>query len=167
MTDTPAPSMCETPHATSAEEEECEQRRVAARDTAGLLRTVEVGPVPIFFTNVNRPMGLRAHSHTGAVTVVYDTIGRHGYPSFAETNDALRARIHELTRPVFKDATNEDIADRLWAQLDGYVAPVWERWGGEYRLRAIHLDVVGVLDTIGHDDSTTRYTVARTHGGQA
>ncbi|MFE4329647.1 hypothetical protein ACFRQM_09345 [Streptomyces sp. NPDC056831] len=128
-----------------------------------LIRTVEVGPFSIFFTNVNRPMGLRAHSHTGAVTVVYDTVGRHGYPSFADTNAALEARIHELTRPVFKDATNEDIADRLWAHLDGYIAPEWEPWGGEYQLRAIHLDVVGVHDAIGHDNSTTRYTVARPH----
>ncbi|MEW2066668.1 hypothetical protein [Streptomyces sp. NPDC007346] len=130
---------------------------------AALLRTVDVGPFGIYFTNVNRAMGLRAHSHTGAVTVVYDTVGRHGYPSFAETNAALEARIHELTRKVFKDATNEDIADRLFAHLDGYVAPEWEPWGGEYRLRAVHLDVIGVHDDIGHDNSTTRYTVARPH----
>ncbi|MFG2404255.1 hypothetical protein ACGFR8_07925 [Streptomyces brevispora] len=129
-----------------------------------LLRTVEVGPIPIFFTNVNRPMGLRAHSHTGAVTVVYDTTGRHGYPSFAVTNAALERHIHELTRTVFKDATNEDIADRLFAHLDGYVAREWEEWGGDYRLHAIHLDVIGVHDAIGHDNSTTRYTVARSQG---
>ncbi|MDT0377245.1 hypothetical protein RM572_00445 [Streptomyces sp. DSM 42041] len=128
-----------------------------------LARTVTVGPIPIYFTNVNRPMGLRAHSHTGAVTVVYDTIGQHGYPSFAVTNTALEDRIHALTRKVFKDATNEDIADRLWGHLDGYVAPEWEEWGGQYALRAVHLDVVGVHDAIGHDNGTTRYTVARTH----
>lgn len=132
-------------------------------EPGALIRTVEVGPVAIHFTNANRPMGLRAHSHTGAVTVVYDTLGRHGYPSFADTNTALEHRIHELTRRVFRDATNEDVADRLWAHLDGYVAPEWEPWGGAYRLRAIHLDVIGVHDDIGHDDSTTRYTVARPH----
>lgn len=126
-------------------------------------RTVTVGPIAIFFTNVNRAMNLRAHSHAGAVTVVYDTVGRHGYPSFAETNAALERRIHALTRSVFKDATNEDIADRLFAHLDGYTAPECERWGGSYRLRAVHLDVVGVRDQIGHDTGTTRYTVARPH----
>ena len=126
-----------------------------------MTRTITVGPFPIFFTNVNRPMNLRAHSHTGAVTVVYDTIGRHGYPSFQVTNEALERRIHELTRDVFKDATNEDIADRLWDHLDGYTAPEWEEWGGEYTLRAVHLDVIGVHDLIGHDNGTTRYTVAR------
>ncbi|MGW7708283.1 hypothetical protein [Streptomyces sp. NPDC054771] len=135
----------------------------AEAPAAALIRTVDVGPFAIYFTNVNKAMGLRAHSHTGAVTVVYDTIGRHGYPSFATTNTALEARIHELTRVVFKDATNEDIADRLFAHLDGYVAPEWEPWGGEYQLRAIHLDVIGVHDDIGHDNSTTRYTVARPH----
>lgn len=126
-----------------------------------LIRTVDVGPFGIYFTNVNRAMGLRAHSHTGTVTVVYDTTGHHGYPSFAGTNSALERRIHELTRAVFKDATNEDIADRLWAHLDGYVAEEWKEWGGSYALRAVHLDVIGVHDDIGHDNSTTRYTVAR------
>jgi hypothetical protein len=126
-----------------------------------MTRTITVGPFGIFFTNVNRAMGLRAHSHTGGVTVVYDTLAPHGYPSFQATNNALEARIHELTRDVFKDATNEDIADRLWDHLDGYTAPEWEHWGGGYRLRAIHLDVIGVHDTIGHDTGTTRYTVAR------
>jgi hypothetical protein len=137
-----------------------EQPTTPTPDTAGLVRTVTVGPIGIYFTNVNRPMGLRAHSHTGAVTVVYDTVGRHGYPSFQETNAALERRIHELTRRPFKDATNEDVADRLWAHLDGYVAPEWQQWGGTYRLRAVHLDVVGVHDDIGHDNGTTRYTVA-------
>lgn len=125
-----------------------------------MIRTISVGPIPIYFTNVNRPMGLRAHSHSAAVIVVYETLGRHGYPSFEVTNDALEARIHELTREVFKDATNEDVLERLWGHLDGFVAPEWERWGGEYRLHALHLDVVGVHDDIGHDDSTTRYSVA-------
>ncbi|MFF1468030.1 hypothetical protein [Streptomyces mirabilis] len=163
MSGTPTPQPCEIPHVTRQEEEECERRRLAAPDTTTLIRTVTVGPIGIFFTNVNRAMGLRAHSHTGAVTVVYDTIGRHGYPSFAETNAALERRIHELTRAVFKDATNEDIADRLFAHLDGYTAPEWESWGGAYDLRAVHLDVIGVRDAIGHDTGTTRYTVARTH----
>jgi hypothetical protein len=159
------PQPCEIPHATRQEEDECEQRRLAASEPGGevLDRTVTVGPIAVFFTNVNRAMNLRAHSHTGAVTVVYDTIGRHGYPSFADTNAALERYIHALTRAVFKDATNEDIADRLFAHLDGYVDPAWERWGGHYRLRAVHLDVIGVRDAIGHDTGTTRYTVARPH----
>ncbi|MER7835349.1 hypothetical protein ABTY98_05410 [Streptomyces sp. NPDC096040] len=165
MTTPGTPPICETPHATRQEEEECEQRRLTAPnplDPFPLARTVTVGPIPVFFTNVNRAMGLRAHSHTGAVTVVYDTVGRHGYPSFADTNAALERYIHALTRAVFKDATNEDIADRLFARLDGYVDPAWEPWGGAYQLRAVHLDVIGVRDQIGHDSGTTRYTVART-----
>ncbi len=162
MTTSDTPPLCEIPHTTTAEEEQCEQRRLAT-PADPLDRTITVGPTAIFFTNVNRAMNLRAHSHTGAVTVVYDTIGRHGYPSFADTNAALERHIPELTRAVFKDATNEDIADRLFVHLDGYVAPEWERWGGQYRPRALHLDVIGVRDQIGHDAGTTRYTVARTH----
>ncbi|WP_411092294.1 hypothetical protein [Streptomyces sp. 049-1] len=165
MSNPTTPPLCEVPHATAEEEQTCERARLAAQAPAAELldRTVTVGPIGIFFTNVNRAMNLRAHSHTGAVTVVYDTVGRHGYPSFADTNTALERRIHELTRAVFKDATNEDIADRLFAHLDGYVAPEWESWGGDYRLRAVLLDVVGVRDAIGHDTGTTRYTVARPH----
>jgi hypothetical protein len=126
-----------------------------------LHRTVTVGPFPIYFGNVNKAMGLRGHYHTGAVTLVYSVDGEHGYPSFKATNDALRARLQELTRGIFRDATNEVVADRLWAALDGWVAPEWEPWGGDYSLDALHLDVQGVLDDIGHDDGTTRYTVAR------
>jgi hypothetical protein len=126
-----------------------------------LQRSISVGPFDIFFTNANKAMGLRAHSHYGRVLVVYDTLGRHGYPSFKDTNEALRARIHQLTRQVFRDATNEDVADRIFAHLDGWVAPEWDEWGGDYQLRAVHLDVVGVQDDIGHDSSTTTYMVRR------
>lgn len=128
----------------------------------GPRRTITVGPLDIYFTNVNKPMGLRAHSHTATLEVTYLTLARHGYPSFEVTNRALLERVRELTRTPFKDATNEDVADRLWAHLDGYVAPEWERWGGAYTLHAIRLGVIGVHDDIGHDDSTTYYTVERT-----
>lgn len=126
-----------------------------------LFRTVTVGPFTVFFSNVNRPMGLRHHAHTADVTVVFDTLARHGYPSFKDTNDALRAYLRDLTARPFRDATNEDVVDRLFAALDGWIAPEWVRWGGGYRLRAVHLDVIGVLDDLGHDASITRYTVER------
>lgn len=126
-----------------------------------MIRTVTVGPFPIYFGNVNRAMGLRGHYHTGAVTVVYTVDGQHGFPSFKDTNDALRAKLRGLTKGIFRDATNEDVADRLFAALDGWIAPEWEQWGGAYSLFALHLDVEGVLDDIGHDDTVTRYTVQR------
>jgi hypothetical protein len=126
-----------------------------------MIRTVTVGPFPIQFGNVNKPMGLAAHRHTAAVTLVYATLARHGYPSFRETNDAIREYLRELTGRMFRDATNEDVVDRLFEALDGWTAPEWERWGGEYQLAAVHLDVQGVLDDIGHDEGTTRYTTAR------
>ncbi len=126
-------------------------------------RTISVGPIPLFFTNVNRAMGLPGHSHTAELLVVYGyEEGAHGYPSFEVTNDALERHVLELTTKVFRDATNEVVAERIWRHLVEYVAPEWEQWGGEYWLHAIHLDVVGVHDAIGHDDSTTRYSVALT-----
>lgn len=127
-----------------------------------MLRLVEVGPFPIYFGNVNVAMGLRGHYHTGAVVLAYSyPDGAHGFPAFAETNDALRAKLRELTKGIFRDATNEVVAARLWGALDGWVAPVWEQWGGSYQLHALHLDVEGVHDDIGHDASTTRYTITR------
>jgi hypothetical protein len=126
-----------------------------------MIRTVTVGPFPVQFGNQNTPMGLAAHRHTAAVTLVYATLGRHGYPSFRATNDAIREYLRELTARVFRDATNEDVVDRLFEALDGWRDPSWEPFAGEYRLDVVHLDVQGVLDDIGHDEGTTRYTTTR------
>lgn len=126
--------------------------------------TVTVGPFPIFFGNVNVAMGLRGHHHTGAVTLEYiSPIGAHGYPSFRETNDAIRNLLQNLTgvRNTFRDSTNEDVAASLFDAFDGFVAQEWDSWGGTYTLGALHLDVEGVWDDIGHDAGTTRYTVRR------
>jgi len=123
--------------------------------------TVAVGPLSIFFANQNLPMGLKSHQHAADVWVIYRTLGRHGYPSFESTNDALRARVRELTDRLFTDATNEDVARRIFAHLDGWVAEEWVEWGGDYRLDAVFLDVHSTPDKIGHDDGTTRYTITR------
>lgn len=124
--------------------------------------TVMVGPFPIYFGNVNQLMGLRGHHHTAQVTMEYLAVDpRHGYPSFRSTNDAIRARLesHTGVRNTFRDATNEDVADRLFQTFHGWVAPEWQSWGGDYTLTALHLDVEGVYDDIGHDAGVTRYTV--------
>jgi hypothetical protein len=131
--------------------------------TDGLIRTVTVGPFPFFFGNVNVAMGLRGHHHHAEATLVFSTDDAHGYPSFKDTNDAIRARLRDLTgtRNTFRDATNEDVADRLWAALADWRAPEWESWGGRYRLAELHLDVLSVLDDIGHDEGRTRYSIRR------
>jgi len=127
-----------------------------------LIRTITVGPFRVYFGNVNMPMGIRGHYHTADVTLVYSIpTGRHGYPSFKATNDAIRTQLQKLTKGIFRDATNEDVSQRLFEAFDGWIDPEWESWGGDYTLAAVHLDVMGVLDDIGHDDSTTRYTTAR------
>jgi hypothetical protein len=126
--------------------------------------TVTVGPFPIYFGNVNAAMGLKGHHHTAAVTMVYGHHeGHHGYPSFKATNDAIRRRLASQTgvRNTFRDATNEDVVQRLWDAWVSYTDPDWAQWGGVYWLHALHLDVEGVLDEIGHDNSVTRYTVQR------
>lgn len=128
--------------------------------------TVTVGSFPIYFGNVNVAMGLRGHYHTGAVTLEYLAINpRHGYPSFQSTNDAIRLKLKDLTKGIFRDATNEDVVNRLFDAFHGWVAPEWESWGGQYELAALHLDVEGVWDVIGHDAGVTRYTVRGAYGG--
>lgn len=129
-----------------------------------MIRTVTVGPLGIFFANVNVAMGLRGHQHSGRVYVTYDVIGNHGYPSFEHTNRALLDHLHTLTRRTFRDATNEDVADRIFAHLDGFVDESWLPYGGGYQLRRIDLDVLGVIDDIGHDAGYTRYSVEREPG---
>lgn len=133
-----------------------------------LTGTVGVGPFPVYFGNVNKAMNLRGHYHTAAVTLVYGfRLGDHGYPSFQVTNDAIRARLRELTHGIFRDATNEDVVARLWDAWVAYTDPTWTQWGGSYWLAALHLDVEGVLDDIGHDASVTRYTIAAPPGPPA
>lgn len=134
------------------------------REAATLfLRTVTVGPFPIYFGNVNVAMNLPGHHHTAAITLVYETESNHGYPSFQATNDLIRGRLADHTgkRNTFRDATNEDVADRLWDLFDGWVPDPWLRWGGSYRLWALYLDVEGVHDDIGHDAGVTRYSIER------
>lgn len=127
-----------------------------------MIRSVTVGPFPIYFGNVNVAMGLRGHHHTASILLEYGhREGDHGYPSFQSTNDAIRAKLTSLTgrHNTFRDATNEDVARRLWDALVEWTAPEWREWGGRYWLQALHLDVEGVHDDIGHDAGVTRYTV--------
>lgn len=132
-----------------------------------MIRLVTVGPLPIYFGNVNAAMGLKGHHHHAAVTLVYGhPQGKHGYPSFQATNDALRAELAAITgvRNTFRDATNEDVADRLFRHLQRWVDDTWLPYGGAYWLQALHLDVHANQDEIGHDNGTTRYTIDLGHG---
>lgn len=127
------------------------------------VETITVGPCPIFFCNQNLPMGIKSHCHQADVWVTYETRGRHGYPSFEQTNAELRDLLRGLTgveRP-FRDATNEDVVRDLFNALDGLRGSSWDDWGGEYRLWSVRLDIHASADTIGHDPGTTTYTVTR------
>lgn len=121
--------------------------------------TVTVGPLSCVFGNENTAMGLKLHFHTAQVYLEYRAeIGNHGYPSFHETNQALRDYLRHLTSQPFANATNEDVCQRLFTAFSEFHHDSWDRYGGLYHLTALHLDVVGVVDSIGHDDGTTRYT---------
>jgi hypothetical protein len=128
--------------------------------------TVEIGPIPVFFSNQNLAMGLKSHSHAAEVWVVFETLdGGHGYPSFEVTNDALRKAVLTLTGAgLFTNATNEDVTRRLFAWIDDIdwaTTDPWAEWGGDYRLLSLRLGVHSNHDKIGHDNGVTTYTVTR------
>lgn len=129
----------------------------------GTIETITIGPVPVFFCNTNTAMALKSHCHQADVNIGYETTGLFGYPSFEATNNAIRARLKARTgvgKP-FRDSTNEDVLRTLWGLFDGWVAPEWESWGGDFRLHTMTLDVHASADAIGHDPGTTRYTIRR------
>lgn len=125
------------------------------------MRTVTIGPFGVHFTNRNQAMGLRAHSHFAEVTVGFSH-GRAtpGFPSFGVTNAEValvcrRALEHPIT------GTNEDVVQALWDSLAGLAPgdPPFSAWPGSWALASVELAVRGVPDSIGHDDSFTRYRI--------
>lgn len=127
-----------------------------------LRETITVGPIGITFCNTNSAMKLKGHCHTAGVWVTYATTGAFGYPSFKATNDALRAKVYELTAKPFRDCTNEDVTRALFWGLYEFRSPEWDDWAGTYELATVRLDVIGVEDTIGHDPGVTTYTAGVT-----
>lgn len=121
--------------------------------------TVTVGPFSLVFGNRNDAMNLKLHFHTAYVWMEYSVDVGHGYPSFKKTNDALRDRLRELCAEPFADATNEDVLAILYNEMRTFTHPSWAPYGGCYHLCGMRLDVVGVPDSIGHDDGATTYTI--------
>lgn len=125
--------------------------------------TVQVGPLSLFFTNVNTEMKLAGHSHFAEVTLIFGRYGSRGFPAFAETYAVLQGWLTELTAKPLRDMTNEAVSEYLFEQLRerlGNARPeVITRWGGDWALEGLRLAVRGVPDRIGHADGFTVYTV--------
>jgi uncharacterized glyoxalase superfamily metalloenzyme YdcJ len=124
-------------------------------------RSITIGPFGVFFTNVNTAMKLAGHSHYGEITLRFATLEARGFPAFATTYAVVQSRLVELTAKPFRDATNEDVADQLFAAFDGWTDPAIASWGGAWQLDRLDLAVRGVLDKIGHADGFTTYSVER------
>lgn len=123
---------------------------------------ITIGPFGIFFTNINREMNLPGHSHYAEVSLVYRTIGTTGFPAFAETYTTIQQKLKDLTTKPFRDHTNEAIARELFSVFaeEDFKGESWEeKYGGDYHLTELSLNVRGVLDRIGHADGFTTYTV--------
>ena len=139
---------------------------------AGILDTREfitIGPFAIFFTNVNTEMGLPGHSHHATVSISFETLGSFGFPAFEDTYAVITEALRQATTGPFRNATNEEVARRLWELIEATIAeeraagqesPIGKR-GGDYRLALLDLNVRGVLDKIGHADGWTAYTIRR------
>jgi hypothetical protein len=125
----------------------------------GTSMSVTVGPLPCQFANQNLAMNLPTHWHQAHVFLEYAVDKEHGYPSFERTNDALRAELQRVTNAPFRNATNEVVAARLFAHFGAFTDESWEKYGGDYHLSGLILDVYGVHDQIGHDEGATRYTI--------
>lgn len=137
-----------------------EQRnpRGALAQSTGM--TVTVGPFSLVFGNRNDAMKLKLHFHTAYVWLEYTVDGGgHGYPSFQATNDPIREHLRWLCSGPFDDCTNEDVAAILYNEMRLFQHATWEPYGGMFHLSGLRLDVVGVPDSIGHDDGTTTYTI--------
>jgi hypothetical protein len=131
-----------------------------------LRRTIRVGPLSVFFTNVNSAMALRGHSHFATVTLEFDTVGPLGFPAFADTYAVLQERLMALTLAPLRDMSNEAVANYLWADLADstwHTDPRIAQWRGcAFALRRLELAVRGVPDRLNHADGFTTYTVTRT-----
>jgi hypothetical protein len=127
------------------------------------VETITAGPLGFTFMNVNKEMGLRGHSHYAQLTLVWRTEARVGFPAFDATYAAIKDTLREASREPFRDATNEEVARRLFALFRGWDHPVLSTWGGsrsDFWLTELKMGVQGTLDAIGHADGMTVYTVS-------
>ena len=123
-----------------------------------------IGPFSVFFSNLNRQMGLAGHSHFATVRFTYR--GRHvymgkdlGFPSFEDTHAEVQEELKKVFAEAFRDHTNEDIARLLFRHFTEWTGPAIRKRGGEYDLVGVELAVRGVPDRIGHADGFTVYNV--------
>lgn len=151
----------------------------------GLLETVQVGPMGFMFSNRNRVMALKGHSHYAKLTLVWRTVlFKHehpvGFPSFDVTVRELEAALGEkVQRPIV--GTNEDVARMLWLTFDGWDTAACQSYGcrgarpdavfadlealdqpPNFMLWKMRMIVYGVRDEIGHAPGGTTYTIERT-----
>jgi len=123
-----------------------------------------IGPFSVFFTNLNRQMGLAGHSHFATVRFTYRAspvyMGKDlGFPSFEDTHAEVQEELKKIFAEALKDHTNQDIARMLFRHFVECTAPAIRKRGGEYALVGVELAVRGVPDRIGHADSFTVYNV--------
>jgi hypothetical protein len=129
-----------------------------------LRKQITIGPFSLFFTNVNSEMKIAGHSHFATLELTFDTLGRHGFPAFAETYAVIQDAIKAHTLKPFRDYKNEDVADSFFALFHDpalYLVEPFSKWGGAYELASIRLGVRGVPDRIGHADGFTFYQVTK------
>lgn len=116
----------------------------------------------IYFRNRNDAMGLPAHTHFALVVLEWDAQARVGFPSFEDTNRELHRFITGVASRTFENATNEDVARRLFTEVAQWVpSEVITKYGGKFDLKQLELHVRGVPDHMNHTDGFTIYRIAK------
>jgi len=121
-------------------------------------QTVIIKDFPIHFTNINKEMDLRGHSHFALVALYYGHEGT-GFPAFENTYADIQKELQELTAKPIK-GTNEEflrIIFKHFRELD------YKKFNWKYKtnswLTAAKLSVRGVPDSLGHANGFTDYFV--------
>lgn len=125
-------------------------------------QSIKIKDFSIFFTNVNREMKLKGHSHFALVSLTFGH-DRTGFPAFEETYAYIKKELRTLTAKPFMDATNEEIARKIFEHFSTieYWQLNWKYHTTTFYLQSITLSVRGVLDDLGHADGFTDYTVEK------
>jgi hypothetical protein len=125
------------------------------------LRTFNACPdIRASFTNVNHQMGLSSHSHFALIRIVWEKIGRIGFPIFKESQDKLALNIRKSLANPLEGATNDDVAMLIFETVEKidfseYIA----RYDAKFRLYKVDLMVFSHEDDLGHPDGVGVYSI--------
>jgi len=119
-----------------------------------------IGPYGVTMTNINTAMALPGHAHFAEVWLTYRApADDRVFPAFERTSAIIHAEVTKLFSRPFRGYTNENVAVHTFQHFAVFAHEDIAKWGGNYELARVDLDVQGVHDHIGHAAAKTRYSV--------